>query len=224
MLTKAFVGERLAHWYRVGATVIAIAFVAATAVCTTTAAAATVDQIVALSKAGVSEPVILALIDRDKTIFDIEPERLVTLKQQGVSEAVILAMLKSGRTEGEQAAQAEAGARASAILTSLAVAPEVVIVGHGPEIPNTTHFGYPFYPGYDYPAYAGFGVGPSVLPIPIPYAGTFTAAQRRTEAHRDRMLCVAQTTGRGGPGGPVASWVTECPSVMQRTFRGRTTR
>src|SRR5437867_1772242 len=70
----------------------------------TTASAVTIDQIVALARAGVTEAVILALIDRDKTIFSIEPEQLVSLKAAGVSEPVILAMLKSGREEGDRAA------------------------------------------------------------------------------------------------------------------------
>src|SRR5437667_2735929 len=77
---------------------IAIAcLVVLTSICTPAAASAvTVDQIVALSKAGVTDTVILALIDRDRTIFPIEPEQLVALKREGVSEAVIIAMLKSG--------------------------------------------------------------------------------------------------------------------------------
>jgi hypothetical protein len=222
MSTKAFGGERIAGQRDVRTLLTALAIAVVSTLLPAAATAATIDQIVALTKAGVSEPVILALIDRDKTIYDIEPERLVTLKQQGVSEAVLLAMLKSGRAEGEQAAQAEAASRASSILSSLSVAPEVLIVGHGPENLNTTHYGYPFYPGYDYPAYPATGYAPAVLPIPVPFAA-YSGSPRRSDAHRDRMLCLAQTTGRGGPGGPVASWVTECPPVMQRAFR-RTTR
>src|SRR5262249_29906476 len=168
--------------------------------------AVTIDEIIQLSKAGVSEQVILALIDRDKTIFDIQPEQLVTLKRQGVSEPVVLAMLRSGRAEGEQAAQNEAALRASMILNSLSTEPEVKIVGHGPDTPNTTHYGYSYYPGYDYPA-PYFGA--PIVPIPIPYAA-YAAPYRRVESHRDRMMCLAQTTGRGIPGGAVASRVTEC--------------
>jgi hypothetical protein len=221
MFTKAFAGERIAGQRVVRTFLTAMAIAVASTLMPAMAAAATVDQIIALTKAGVSEPVILALIDRDKTIYDIEPERLVTLKQQGVSEPVILAMLKSGRAEGDQAAQAEAAARASAILSTLSTAPEVLIVGHGPEVLNTTHYGYPFYPGYDYPAYLANGYASAVLPIPVPYAA-HSSAFRHNDA-RDRMLCLAQTTGRGGPGGPVASWVAECPPAMQRAVR-RTTR
>ena len=101
-----------------------------------TAAAVTVDEIVQLSRSGVTETVILALIDRDKTIFALEPEQLVTLKAQGVSERVVLAMLKSGREEGERAAQAAAELNSGFIMSSLPAGPEVVIVGHGPDVPN----------------------------------------------------------------------------------------
>src|SRR2546421_89585 len=100
------------------------------------AAAVTADEIVALAHAGITDAVILALIDRDKTIFAIEPEQLVALKTQGLSEAVILAMLKSGREEGERAAQAAADMNTAMILASLAPGPDLVIVGHGPEVPN----------------------------------------------------------------------------------------
>ncbi len=44
-----------------------------------TASAVTVQEIVSLTKAGVSEQVILAVIERDKNIFTISPEQLITL-------------------------------------------------------------------------------------------------------------------------------------------------
>ena len=85
----------------------------------------TVDQIIALSKAGVSDDVILATIERDKPVFTLEPDRLIALKREGVSEAVVLAMLKSGRQPPSQAA-----------VLPLVVGPDVVIVGHAPDRPN----------------------------------------------------------------------------------------
>lgn len=93
------------------------------------ASAVTVDQIVALSKAGVAESVLLALIDRDRSVFPIEPEQLVALKQAGLSEAVVLAMLKSGRDRSLETATAP--------LQS--VVPETIIIGRGPDVPNTAH-------------------------------------------------------------------------------------
>ena len=115
------------------------ATVAVSVLAPATASAVTVDQIVALARSGVTDAVILALIDRDKTIFSLEAEQLVTLKSEGVSEPVILAMLKSGREEGDRAAQAEADLRSAMILAERSPGPEVVFIGHGPEVPNVAH-------------------------------------------------------------------------------------
>jgi len=124
------------------------------------AAAVTVDDVVSLSRAGVTDAVILALIDRDKTIFTIEPEQLIALKSQ-VSEAVILAMLKSGRDEGERAAQAASDLNAGFIMSSLSPAPDVVVVGHGPDVPNGGYGGY---------SNGIYGVPPVAGLITVPYA------------------------------------------------------
>src|SRR5438309_5065798 len=94
---------------------------------TTPASAVTVDQIVELTKAGVSEPVILALIDRDRTIFTIEAGQIVALKREGVSETVLIAMLKSGRADAEAAMRAESVAYDARMLAALATVPELVI-------------------------------------------------------------------------------------------------
>lgn len=59
------------------------------------ASAVTIDQIVAMSKAGVSDAVIVALIERDKTVFTLDPAQLVELQQAGVTEAVTVAMIRS---------------------------------------------------------------------------------------------------------------------------------
>ena len=102
----------------------------------TSASAVTVEQIVSLSNAGVSQTVILALIDRDKTIFTLEPDQLITLKNDGISDEIIVAMLKSGRAEGEAAADANAAVNAAIITSALSVGPDPVVVGHGPERPR----------------------------------------------------------------------------------------
>jgi hypothetical protein len=108
-----------------------------------TASAVSIQEIVALSNSGVSDEVILTLIERDNTIFTIEPEQLVALQRQGVSQAVVLAMLRSGRqpptpTQAADAATALPGG-------AVGFAPETVIVGHGPDRPNTYHqFDHPF--------------------------------------------------------------------------------
>jgi len=68
------------------------------------ASAVTINEILSLSKAGVSEPVILALIDRDKTVFTLSAEQLVTLQKAGVTDTIVIAMLRSGREEPPPAA------------------------------------------------------------------------------------------------------------------------
>jgi hypothetical protein len=147
----------------------------------TAASAVTVDQIVQLSRAGVTETVILALIDRDRTIFTLEPEQLVTLKAQGVSETVILAMLKSGREEGERAAQAAADLNTGFIMSSLSSTPDVVVVGHGPDVPNGGWSPATSYPGFSgeiaipYGYYGGYGFGGrrrARLAPPVPFSDT----------------------------------------------------
>ena len=64
-----------------------------------TAGAVSVNDIVALSKAGVSEQVIVALIEQDQTNFRLDADQLLALKSEGVSDAVLIAMMRSGRQE-----------------------------------------------------------------------------------------------------------------------------
>jgi hypothetical protein len=151
--------------------------------------AATVEQIVTLTKAGVSESIILALIERDKTVFTIEPEQLVKLKQDGVSEAVVLAMLKSGRAEGDEQARADAEQKAAMILSSLSAVPEVVLLGHGPDIPN---LGGHFY----YSNYAPVDIFP--VPYAVPYAVPF--ASDYAPRHRPRRFSPVRSPVQTSPG------------------------
>jgi len=94
------------------------------------ASAITLQDVVTLSKAGVSDAVLLAMIERDRTIFAIDAEQLLALRREGVSEPVVLAMLKSGREEPAPTPTAPLGPSEEPIL---------VMVGHGPDRPNTYH-------------------------------------------------------------------------------------
>jgi hypothetical protein len=53
----------------------------------------TVDQVVTMTKAGVSDTVILALINRDRPVFIINSVQLVQLRKDGVSEYLLQTML-----------------------------------------------------------------------------------------------------------------------------------
>ena len=170
------------------------------------ASAVTIDQVVALAKSGVTDVVILALIDRDRTVFAIEPEQIVTLQREGLSEKVILAMLKSGRAEGEQAARADAAYNSAAIASMLATEPQTVMVGHGPDRPNTPHID-------------GFYSGPPVSTfVPSLYAPTFRYRMPPPFGSRwpiePRALCYAQVSTPRMTNQP--PFITECPAVMQQ--------
>jgi hypothetical protein len=59
--------------------------------------ALTVRDVIELSKAGLSDSVLLALIDVDHSVFSIDTATLKQLKSDGVSDTVIIAMIHSGR-------------------------------------------------------------------------------------------------------------------------------
>jgi hypothetical protein len=215
MIPWATAGEQVAHAPRMRALSLGLlAFLLALA--PGAASAVTLDQIVTLTKSGVSEPIILALIDRDKTVFTIEPEQLVALQRDGVSEKVILAMLKSGRAEGDDAARTDSAFNAATIMSTLSPAPEVVIVGHSPQRPDTGYF-------------TGFWSGPpvqdaiAVPPIAYGFAGFTARARRHVPQQRDvapplstPALCYAQTTSSSVP--PMVGsmgMVTVCPEPLQ---------
>jgi hypothetical protein len=66
-----------------------------------TARAVTVRDIIELSKAGLGDEVLVAVIEADRTIFTLDKQQILDLKRAGVSQAVILKMLRS-RDEFEQ--------------------------------------------------------------------------------------------------------------------------
>ncbi len=206
----------------------------------TAASAVTVDQIVALARAGVTDAVILALIDRDKTIFSLEPDQLVTLTSKGVSEPVIVAMLKSGREEGERAAQAAADLNAAMILAERSPGPELLIIGHGPDVPNVAHPNG-FYSG---PPAGGYFPVPYIVdgwrrrgryaaPVSPPHTASFTSpfqpvvpaiepvvppvALRWTEPPEPRALCRAEVNTATSTI-PLTT-IVECPAMMQPARR-----
>jgi hypothetical protein len=78
------------------------AFIAVMSLAAGRADAVTIRDIIDLSKAGLSEPVLLALIEVDRSVFTIDTATLKQLKDSGVSDAVIVALIRSGRTPATQ--------------------------------------------------------------------------------------------------------------------------
>jgi hypothetical protein len=61
------------------------------------ARAVTIEDVVALSKAGVADAVLVAVIDADRTVFTLTPQQVIDLRNSGVSDAVLVKMLGSAR-------------------------------------------------------------------------------------------------------------------------------
>lgn len=61
------------------------------------AEALSVRDVIELTKAGVSEDVLLALIEVDRGVFTVDTETIKALSDAGVSQRVIVALVKSGR-------------------------------------------------------------------------------------------------------------------------------
>jgi hypothetical protein len=61
------------------------------------ARAVTLDDIIALSRAGVTADILVAVIDADRTIFNLNTDEIVVLKKAGVPNAVIVKMLGTAR-------------------------------------------------------------------------------------------------------------------------------
>jgi hypothetical protein len=61
------------------------------------AEAVTLREIIDLTRAGLGEDVLLALIEIDPRVYPVDPATLRMLKEAGVSEKVIVAMVRSGR-------------------------------------------------------------------------------------------------------------------------------
>src|SRR6201999_2473248 len=62
----------------------------------------TLREIIDLTRAGLSDEVLLALIEIDQRVFPVDPDTLKMLKDAGASPAVIVAIVKSGRTPKPQ--------------------------------------------------------------------------------------------------------------------------
>jgi len=68
----------------------------------TAAEALTVRDVIDLTRAGLGEDVLLALIEVDHGVYAIDPATLKTLKDAGVSDKVIVALVRSGRDRASQ--------------------------------------------------------------------------------------------------------------------------
>jgi hypothetical protein len=92
--------RRSSSWMR--ALPAAITMLASLLLAPARADAVTLKEIMELTRAGVTDEVLLALIEIDPRVFPIDPATLSELKRAGVSERVMVAIVKSGRTPAPQ--------------------------------------------------------------------------------------------------------------------------
>lgn len=92
------------------------------------ASAVTVRDIIELTRAGLSDDILVALIDADRTIFTLDKEQILELKKAGVSRTVMLKMIRS-RKEFEPPADAVAPSPAPV------APPEVIVIAPQPAPP-----------------------------------------------------------------------------------------
>jgi hypothetical protein len=88
--------------------------------------AITIRDVVELTRAGLGEDIILALIEVDPSVFPIDTATLKMLKDEGVSQRVIVAMIRSGRTQPPPAADPVP----PVIEEVRAPEPQVIVIDH----------------------------------------------------------------------------------------------
>jgi hypothetical protein len=100
----------------------------------TSAQAVTIRDIIELTRAGLGDEVLLALIEVDGRVFTIDTDTLTRLKKAGVSEKVIVALVRSGRTIPQDVPTAPVSATESELgsSTGRSSMPDVVYVQQPP--------------------------------------------------------------------------------------------
>ena len=111
-------------------------------------------DIVELTKAGVSEEVLLALIEVHRPVYPVDPETLKSLKAGGVSPKVMVAMVRSGREQ--QAPVVLAPAAPPQPVAPAAPQPQVVVIEHERDAPRVREVAVPVAVPLQYPVYSRF--------------------------------------------------------------------
>ena len=186
-----------------------------------TASAVTIDEVVALSKNGVSEQVIVAVIERDQTLFTLSPALIMKLQRDGLSDRILLALIKSGRPNEPP----PAAGPVAPVAAPVPPPPTIAIVGHGPQLPNTSEFDSmvaeateapPLLPGPP----EVFAPVPFIVSVPQVSSHAGRRSRRQPEQYLERtanpQLCVQRVPLGPSPFSAALTRVTECPAVVQR--------
>lgn len=116
----------------------ALALVTAFALSAGSAEAVTLRDVIELTKAGLSDQVLLALIEVDRGVFTIDAAAVKQLQTAGVSQAVMVALIKSGRTPPPAEPQPEPARQLPA------AEPEVIVIDHHDPRPAPAPIAVPY--------------------------------------------------------------------------------
>ena len=190
-----------------------------------TASAVTIDEVVALSKSGISEQVIVAVIERDQTLFTLSPTLIMKLQRDGLSDRILLALIKSGRANEPPVPTSPV----EPVAAPVPPPPLIAVVGHGPQLPNTSEFNSVAVDATEAPPLLDpppvFLPVPIVVPVPqvTPHGGRRSRLQpgQYLERTANPQLCVERVPLGPSPISAALTRVTECPAVTQRYRNSR---
>lgn len=135
------------------------------------AEALNIRDIIELSKAGLSDQVLIALIEVDRGVFSVDTDTLKKLKNEGVSDPVIVAMIRSGRMPAPAVQPAPAPVQNTDPAPSEEAPrePQVIVIDHHDQQPAAPQVMYPvgyvvpgLYPGYARPGFIGTSSGAGI--------------------------------------------------------------
>ena len=184
------------------------------------ASAVTIDEVVALSKSGVSEQVIVAVIERDQTLFTLSPALIMKLQRDGLSDRILLALIKSGHPNEPP----PPASPVAPVAAPVPPPPAIAVVGHGPQPPNVPESDLIAADATEGPPLPVpppvFVPVPVIVPVPQvkPHAGRRSHPQPEQFLERtaNPLLCVQRVPLGPSPFSAALTRVTECPAVMQR--------
>ena len=124
------------------------------------AEALNIRDIIELTKAGLSDQVLIALIEVDRGVFSVDTDTLKKLKNAGVSDPVIVAMIRSGRMPAVEPPPAPVQNTDPAPADETSREPQVIVIDHHDQQPAAPQLMYPvgyvvpgLYPGYARPGF-----------------------------------------------------------------------
>jgi hypothetical protein len=100
------------------------------------AEAVTIRDLIELSKAGVSDTILLALIEVDRPVFAVDPTTLKQLKEAGLSDTVVVAMIRSGRSPIASEPAAQSAAPITDPGPDVEPADRVIVIDHHDSAPQ----------------------------------------------------------------------------------------